>query len=91
MRAHLLRQFDVVGLGGDEGDEATDRDQAFAHLRSEIALAADRDQDVGIALGVTGARGAFGLEDGVADRIDIGADALQNIGAAIDHRIEQFQ
>jgi hypothetical protein len=25
------------------------------------------------------------------DRVDIGADPLQNIGAAVDHRVEQFQ
>ena len=91
LRAHLLRPFDVVGLGGDEGDEAADRNQALAHLGGEIALAADRDQDIGIALGLAGARRTFRLEDGMADRIDVGADALQNVGAAVDDRVEQFQ
>ena len=33
---------------------------------------------------------AFGLEDVVGDLIDIGAGALQNVGAAVDHRVEQF-
>ncbi len=37
------------------------------------------------------ARSSFGLEDGMADRVDVGADALQNVGATVDHRVEQFQ
>ena len=76
--------------GGDEGHHPADRDQALAHLGGEIALAADRDQDVGIALGVAGARRALGLENFVADGVHVAAGALQNVGIAVDHRVEQL-
>jgi hypothetical protein len=55
----------------------------------KIPLAADRDQDLGVSLGLAVAR-AFGLEDVVGDLIDLGAGALQNVGAAVDHRVQQF-
>ena len=69
--------------------DAADRHQALAHLRGQIALATDRDQDLGISLGLTVAL-ALGLEDVVADLVDLGAAALQNVGAAVDHRVQQL-
>ena len=91
LRAHLLRPLHVVGFGDDEGDDAADRHKTLAHLGCEVALAADGDQNIGIAFGVAGARRPLGFEDGAADRVDVGAGTLENIGAAIDHRFEQFE
>ena len=66
-----------------------ERYQAFANLRDQIPLAPDRDQYLRIPLGLAMAL-AFGLEDVVGDLIDLGAGALQNVGAAIDNGVEQF-
>jgi hypothetical protein len=88
--AHVLGPFDALGAGGDEGHHPADRDQALTHLGGEIALAADCDQDVGIALGVAGARGALGLENVVADIVHVAAGALQDVGVAVDHGIQKL-
>ena len=88
--AHVLGPFDALGAGGDERHHPPDRDQTLAHLGGEIALAADRDQDIGVTLGMPGARRALGFENIVADGIHVAAGALQNVGVAIDHRVEQF-
>ena len=89
--AVIDRNADILErAGGDESHHPPDRDQAFPHLGSQIALAPDRDQDVGIALGVAGARSTFGLENIVADRVHVATGAFQNVGVAVDHRIQQF-
>ena len=72
-----------------KGDDAADRDQTLANLRGQIALAADCLQDLRILLGVTVAL-LFGFEDVMGDLVDVGAGALQNVGAAVDHGVEQF-
>jgi len=74
--AHVLRPFHALDRRRREGDEAADRDQAFANLRTQVALAADRDQDLRVTPGVAAALAA-GLEDVVGDGVDVGADALQ--------------
>ncbi len=87
--AHVLGPFDAFHHRRQEGDDPADRDQALPDLRDQIPLAADRDQDLGISLGLAVAR-AFRLEDVVGNLIDFGAGALQNVGAAVDHRVQQF-
>jgi hypothetical protein len=54
-----------------------------------VALAADRNQKFRIALGAA-VPFALGLEDVVRDGVDVGADALENVGAAVDHGVKQF-
>ena len=49
-------------------------------LRGQIALAADRDQYLGILLGLAVAL-ALGFEDVMGDLVDVGADLLQNVSA----------
>jgi len=65
-----------------------DRDHALAHLevRSPLRPIAIRICDSACWPW----RSALGLEDVVGHRVDVDADALQDVGAAIDHGVEQF-
>ena len=56
LRARVLGPAHAVGLVGEEQQQAADRDQALAHLRGEVALAADGLEDVVVALRAVGAR-----------------------------------
>src|SRR5690606_7825691 len=67
-------------------NEAADRDQAFAHLRREIALPAERLEDI-----VVDRRLALvvGLENLVGYLVDLAANALENVGRTVDHGVQQ--
>jgi len=82
-----LDQFDAIDRGRNEGYHPPDRDQALAHFRGQIAFTPDRDQDVGVALGVAGAGRTLGLKNIVADRVHVAAarsrmSALRSITAS---------
>ena len=69
--------------------QAADRDQAFAHLRGEVALAADDFQYALLCTRVPPPDSAR-LEDLVRDLVDLDADALEDVGGAVDHGIKQI-
>ena len=77
----------ALGFVGDENQQPSDRDEALAHFRGEFALAADGLQQDGVEFRRAG---AVALEDIVRDLVDLDADALENVGAAVDHRVEQI-
>src|SRR5437667_8161251 len=84
--SRLLRPAHCVRFIGQIKQKAADGDQAFANLGSKVAFAADRPQNLIIA-----AVGAFTfrLEYVMGDLIDLPADALQNVGCAVDDGIKQ--
>ncbi len=63
--------------------------RTLAHLGGQVALAADRAQDPRILLGMAVTL-ALGLENVMRHLVDVAADPLQNIRAAINHRVEEF-
>ena len=75
------------------GAHAADRDEAFAHLRGEIALFADLlDEflEIGsLAPLATAARHLAAVEHLARRVVDDEPDALEMVGGAIDHRFEQ--
>ncbi len=87
-RPLVLGPAHSVGLVGEEEQQAPDRDQALAHFRGEIALAADGLEDVVVAPGAVGPP-VCRLKDVVGDVVDLGADPLQDVRGPVDHRIEQ--
>ena len=87
LSALLFRPAHAVGFVRKVQQQAADGDEALAHLRSEIAFAADGAQDLVIASGAIGA--LLRLEDIVRDLVDLRAHALQDVGGAIDDRIQE--
>ena len=88
-RPRLLGPAHIIGFVGKIEQHSADRNQALAHLRGEIALLADRLEDVVVASGAIAAL-VFRLENVVRNLIDLGADALQDIGGPVDDGIEQI-
>src|ERR1700738_5219324 len=84
--SRLFRPAHRVRFIGQIKQKAADGDQAFANLGSKVAFAADRPQNLIIA-----AVGAFTFrfEYVMGDLIDLPADALQNVGCAVDDGIKQ--
>ena len=86
LRPLLLRPTHAVGFIGKIEQQASDRDQAFAHLGRQIALAADGLEYLVVASGAV----VFRLKNVMRDLIDLGPDPFKNVGRTIDHRVEQI-
>src|SRR3546814_3227104 len=65
-------------------DQASDRDQTLAYFGREVALLADGQKDLRIGSRMAAFGGRF--ENLRLDAVDVGARALENIGAAIDRQ-----
>src|SRR4029450_7338827 len=78
----------AVGVVGEVEKQASDRDQALAHLGSEVAFFPDRLENFVIASAAIVAAGVR-LENVVRDLIDLGTDAFQNVARTINHRVKQ--
>ncbi len=89
LRAHLLWPPRRLVFVRQKQDEAADRDQAFANLGAQIALAAEREQDALIDPRRAAPAPAL-LEDPARDLIDLGADPFENVRVAVDDRIQKI-
>src|SRR6185437_5901675 len=79
--------FHGIRFVGEKQKQPSDRYEALAHLRGKVALAAQCLEHV-----VVGwlHRVIFGLEDGMRYLVDLGADALKDIGGTVDDGVEQI-
>src|SRR5262249_39887776 len=82
----LLCPAHAVGFVGEIKQHPTDRDQAFADLGGEIALAPDGLQDLLMASCLI----AFGFEYRMRYLVDLCADPLEDVGRAVNHGVEQL-
>jgi len=83
LSTRLFRPTHAVGFVGEVEQQAPDRDQALTHLGSEVALLSDRLENFVVATTAVGASG-LRLENIVRDLVDLGTDALQNVGRTIE-------
>src|ERR1700731_1292689 len=84
--SRLFRPAHRVRFIGQIKQKAADGNQALAHFGGEVAFAANRAENLVIA--AIGSP-AFRFEYVMGDLIDLPADALQNVGRAVDDGIKQ--
>src|SRR5262245_42540336 len=87
-RLQRLDLFPFVGRMDEKRQETPERVGAFTCFRGDLALAADGSQEnVEAPLLRRGA--AFNLEDRVGQALDLGLEALDEIGEPVDDRLEE--
>src|SRR5690606_11971648 len=82
LRAHLFRPAGVLILVRQKKHQTADRDEALTDFRTQVALAAEREQNSLIDARGAAAAAAL-LENPARNLVDLGADALENVGIAV--------